>query len=72
MDRSFVIDDVLCNAFHQDVEKRFIGECSLPPNGPLAPLGHVWMNSASQVVIEAFVDYCCPYSARLFKRLTTK
>eukprot|EP00946_MAST-07B_sp_MAST-7B-sp1_P003650 g3650.t1 len=38
----------------------------------MVPLGHVFQDGGPSpiLVVEAFVDYCCPYSARLFKRLT--
>jgi len=44
------------------------------PKKPLAPLGHAWHlgGSLPNAVIEIFVDYCCPFSARLFKRFTTE
>ena len=42
------------------------------PKRPMVPLGHLYHDggAAPVLVLEAFVDYCCPYSARLFKRLT--
>jgi len=45
---------------------------SILPKRPMVPLGHVFQDgsAAPAFVLEAFVDYCCPFSARLFKRLT--
>jgi len=44
------------------------------PNQPCVPLGHLWNwpSPAPEpfLVLEAFVDYCCPFSALMFKRLT--
>jgi hypothetical protein len=45
-----------------------------PLNRPCAALGHVWNwpSPAPEplLTLECFVDYCCPFSARIFKRLT--
>ena len=42
------------------------------PNRPMVPLGHVFQDGGDSpvFVFEAFIDYCCPYSARLFRRIT--
>lgn len=42
------------------------------PKRPMVPLGHVFQEGGDKpaLILEAFIDYCCPFSARLFKRLT--
>ena len=45
-----------------------------PPRRPAVPLGHPigWDASAGrdpQVVLEVFVDWCCPFSKRIYDRL---
>jgi hypothetical protein len=44
------------------------------PRQPAVPLGHLWCwpSPAPEpfLVLEVFVDYCCPFCARIFKRLT--
>ena len=46
------------------------------PNRPCAALGHYWNwpNPAPEplLTLEVFIDYCCPFSARIFHRLTTE
>jgi hypothetical protein len=43
------------------------------PNRPCAALGHAWQwpgNSEPFLTLEVFIDYCCPFSARIFTKLT--
>ena len=45
------------------------------PNRPCAALGHVWdfpPGTDAFATIECFVDYCCPFSAKIFHTLTTE
>ena len=44
------------------------------PRQPAVPLGHLWNwpSPAPEpyLILETFIDYCCPFSAKIFNRLT--